>query len=171
MPETFHGEKETIVSSHWKKLVCGLGAAAVLLAGCQKSETAGGGASPQATAVAGSASSAAPAVDAARLPIRVLHVPKEGDTVAAGSWAFGWALDDSGIAQVTVVSDTGLTAPVATGQSFPGVAQTYPNYPDPDKAGFGFEIPKLPPGPHVLTVTFVAKDGGRLEIKRHVQVK
>jgi len=155
------------VTSHWKTWVCGLGTAALLLSGCRKSETPAAGAAPSSAP----ASAAAPAVDAAKLPMGVLHVPKEGETVASGSWAFGWALDDSGIAQVTVVSETGETGPVATGQNFPGVLQTYPGYPDADKAGFGFGIPKLPPGPHVLTVTFIAKDGGRLEIQRHIQVK
>ncbi len=43
-------------------------------------------------------------------PFGYLDRPAEGETVAAGAWAFGWALDDSGIAQVTVSADGGAAA-------------------------------------------------------------
>jgi hypothetical protein len=154
-----------------------MGSAALLLgfAACQKNETAGtaggGGSTAAAPAAASPASGAAAAgAPASKPPFGFLHSPEEGATVKPGSWAFGWALDDSGIAQVTVSADTGASSPVALGQPFPGVAQSYPGYPDADKAGFGFPIPKIDSGIHTLTITLVAKDGGKTEIKRQVRV-
>ena len=104
-------------------------------------------------------------------PFGFIHVPQEGATVASRSWAFGWALDDSGIAQILVSADGGASQPAAIGQPFPGVAAAYPNYPDADRAGFGFPIPVLAPGDHTLTLTIVAKDGGRAELKRRIHVR
>lgn len=104
-------------------------------------------------------------------PFGFLDVPQEGATVASRSWAFGWALDDSGIAQVLVSTDGGTPQQAAIGQPHPGVAAVYPNYPGADKAGFGFAIPVLAPGAHMLTLTIVAKDGGKSELKRQIQVR
>ena len=163
--------------SHWKLWICGLGAAALVAAGCQKAENAGGSAASAEPTVAPSTSAqaatgaAAPVGDNAKPPFGFLDMPKEGATVAAGSWAYGWAIDDSGIAQITVASEGGSTSPVALGQPFPGVAQSYPNYPGSDKAGFGFPIPKLEPGIHTLTVTVTAKDGGKTDIRRQIRVR
>ena len=80
------------------------------------------------------------------------------------------ALADSGIPQVTVASDSGTSSTVALGASFPGVAQSYPKYPDADKAGFGFGLPKMGSGAHSLTVTLIGKDGSKTEIHRNVRV-
>jgi hypothetical protein len=135
--------------------------ATIVFAGCKKSETA--------TASAPATPSVSDA--AQHPPFGFLDVPKENDTVASGSWAFGWALDDSGIVAVTVSLDNGPTAPAALGQSFPGVKEAYPTFPNSDKAGFGFGIPSAAAGPHLLVVTFTAKDGGKTEIKRHIQIK
>ena len=49
--------------------------------------------------------------------------------------------------------------------------EAYPNLPDSDRAGFIFAIPKLPPGPHWLTVVIVAKDGGQTTLRRQFQTK
>jgi len=146
------------------KTTIAIGSAALLvsLAACQKTETpAASGAAAPATVAAAPAS---------KPPFGFLHSPEEGATVKPGSWAFGWALDDSGIAQITVTADSGATSSVSLGQPFPGVAQSYPSYPDADKAGFGFPIPKLDSGIHTLVVTLVAKDGGKTEIRRQVRV-
>jgi hypothetical protein len=165
------------VSSHWKLFACGVGLAAVVAAGCQKSENAGAAAPSTETNVAPSTSAqaatgaSAPVADNSKPPFGFLDNPKEGATVAAGSWAYGWVLDDSGIASVTVTSETGTTSPVALGQAFPGVAQQYPNMPGADKAGFGFPVPKLEPGIHTLTITITAKDGGKTDIRRQIRVK
>jgi hypothetical protein len=162
------------VTSQWKIGICGLGVAALFLAGCQKSENAGGAAPAPETGSASTASTtmagAAPG-NASRPPFGFLDTPKEGATVAAGSWAFGWALDDSGIAQVTVVAETGATSPVARNQPFPGVAAAYPGLPNAERAGFGFQIPRVEPGIHTLTVTLIATDGGKTEIRRQIRIR
>ena len=149
------------MSWRWKILVCGVGMVAIVLAGCKRSEstTASAPATPASTDVA------------QHPPFGFLDVPKENDTVASGSWAYGWALDDSGIVAVTVSLDNGPPAPAALGQNFPGVKEAYPTFPDSDKAGFGFGVPSAAAGPHLLIVTFTANDGGKTEIKRHIQIK
>jgi hypothetical protein len=168
--------KETIVISHWKRSVCGLSVVVLVLAGCRKTETAGGASASPSPAVSSETSAqaatggAAPVGDTARPPFGFLDTPREGAAVKPGSWAFGWALDDSGIAQVTVAADSGQTSPVALGQPFPGVAKDHPSFPGADRAGFGFPVPAMGPGPHTLVVTLVGKDGGRTEIRRQVRV-
>ena len=146
-------------------------ATAILLAGCQRAEDSS--ATPPGSATGSRVGTAAAPPVAAPPPFGVLHEPKEGETVQTGphSWAYGWCLDQSGIAKVTVVAETGATSPVALQQPFPGVAQTYPNLPNADRAGFGFPIPALGPGVHTLTVTFIANNGGTMELQRHIRVK
>ena len=163
------------MSSQWKIGICGLGVAVLALAGCQKSENAGG-AAPATEAASGSTASTTvtstgAGSPASKPPFGFLDTPKEGATVAAGSWAFGWALDDSGIAQVTVVTETGATSPVALNQPFPGVAASYPGFPNAEKAGFGFPVPKVAPGIHTLTITLIAADGGKTEIRRQIRIR
>ena len=160
--------------SQWKTLTVGVGVAALLLSGCQKSEnTTSSDTAPGATPIVAVAATPGGLTggDVSKPPFGFLDTPKEGATVAPASWAFGWALDDSGIAQITVSSETGVTSPVALNQTFPGVAQTYPNFPNTDHAGFGFPVPKVDPGLHTLTITLIAKDGGRTEIRRQIRVK
>ncbi|MCA1581723.1 MAG: hypothetical protein LC796_10120 [Acidobacteria bacterium] len=168
-------DKETIVISQWKTLTVGVGMTALLLSGCQKTETTGTttAETAPAAATAGPSGTAAagPAGNASKPPFGFLDTPKEGATVAPASWAFGWALDDSGIAQITVSSETGVTSPVAMNQTFPGVAQTYPGFPNTERAGFGFPVPKVDPGLHTLTITLIANDGGRTEIRRQIRVR
>src|SRR5512132_4352988 len=107
--------KETTLTSHWKLFACAIAAAAIVAAGCQKSENAGTSSTSTEPTVAPSTSAqaatgAAAAVgDTAKPPFGFLDTPKEGATVAPGSWAFGWVLDDSGIASVTVASEAGTT--------------------------------------------------------------
>src|SRR6266508_2716271 len=104
-------------------------------------------------------------------PFGFLDSPGEGETVASGVLAFGWALDDSGIAEVLVSADGRPPHPVAIGQAHPGVVEAYPDYEGVDKPGFGFALPALPPGPHTLTVTIVAKDGGKTDLPRRFVVR
>jgi len=148
------------MSSYWKHIVGTAACAALILAGCQKSESP----SP------GSASAPAPTVDA-HPPVGILDTPREGSTVEGNSWGTGWALDDSGILQVTAKFDNGTVTVAKIGQAFPGVAAAYPNMADNDKAGFIFAVPALPAGAHSVTVEIIAKDGGKLELKRQFQLK
>lgn len=141
-----------------KPLLCGVLFAALGWIGCQKTESTG-------TIETGrSAADAHP-------PFGILNTPGEGSAVPNKSWGTGWALDDSGIFQVTGTADNGAVSPAKIGQSFGGVKEAYPNMPDNDKAGFIFGVPDLPPGPHTLTVEIVAKDGGKVVLTRHFNVQ
>ncbi len=104
-------------------------------------------------------------------PFGVIESPRENELVRAGSRGFGWALDDSGIAQVRVGAEEGKPVPAVIGGSHAGIADIYPQYPDAEKAGFEFAIPKLPPGPHTLVVTLVAKDGEETVLHRAIRVR
>ena len=104
-------------------------------------------------------------------PFGVLDVPREDDTVAPGAWCYGWALDDSGIAEVRVSFDEGPDAPAAIHQPHPGVREAHPDYPENDAAGFGFAVPQLPRGPHTIKVIFVGRDGGTTELTRPINIR
>ncbi|HYV40402.1 MAG TPA: hypothetical protein VEO02_01305 [Thermoanaerobaculia bacterium] len=143
----------------WKELFCVAGIAAIFLAGCRKSERE-------------SARRTTAASEAARHPpFGYIDTPKENETVASGSAGYGWALDDSSVASVTASLDNGPAKPAELGQSYPGVKEAYPTFPNSDKAGFSFLIPPVASGPHLLVVTIMGKDGGKTELKRHVLVK
>jgi hypothetical protein len=144
----------------------GLAVTAIAAGACQKSE------SPGANTDASNSTSAAPApTPDPHPPFGILDVPRENASVDGGGWGYGWALDDSGVAAVSVSFDDGPAVPAKTGQAFGGVKEAYPTLPGNDKAGFVFAVPKLPPGPHSLTVTIVAKDGGQTTLKRQFQIK
>ena len=99
-------------------------------------------------------------------PFGFLNTPAENQTVKPGTYVSGWALDESGIAEVSIVTDDGQKLYVHVGDDFPGVKEKYPSYPNADKAGYVFIIPKMTSGPHSLTVTVRAKDGGTQVIRR-----
>jgi hypothetical protein len=102
-------------------------------------------------------------------PFGVLQVPAEGQAVAAGSWAYGWALDDSGIAEIRVETELGLAGLAKLGGTWPGLAEAYPHVTGSASGGFGFAVPNAS-GPHTLRVTFVANDGGRTTIERRIVI-
>ena len=104
-------------------------------------------------------------------PFGYIDVPAQDDTVTAGSGGYGWALDDSGVKRVTIAADDGPPLPAQYGGAHPGPAKVYPQYPDAARAGFGFVIPPLAPGTHSLTVTILAKDGGKTTLAREIVVK
>ena len=150
------------MSLGWKKtLVGGAAVAALVLAGCRKSETATASAPPPPAA----------SETLQHPPFGFLEVPRENDTLASGSVATGWALDDSGVARVSVSLDNGAAFSATLGQAFPGVKDAYPLFPNADKAGFSFAMPSAPAGPHLLVVTISARDGGKTDIRRHIQIK
>ncbi len=102
-------------------------------------------------------------------PFGNLEAPAKGATVAAQDWGFGWALDDSGIADVLAATEAG---PIAVAVHLPreGLKRLYPDYPEPDRGMFAFRVPDLAPGPHRLTVTFVGRDGGRTSVERAFRI-
>ena len=104
-------------------------------------------------------------------PFGYLDVPAEGAAVSPGAWSFGWALDDSGIAEVQFSVDGGPSRGASLGESHAGVAEAYPGYPGLDKPGFAFALPPLAPGPHTLNLTLVGRDGSRATLTRNFLVK
>ncbi len=99
-------------------------------------------------------------------PMGGIHLPAEGQAIAPGFWAFGWALDDSGIAEIRVSTELGPAGVAGLGGKWPGLEKVHPDYPDATRGGFGFNVPPLPPGPHELRLDVIARDGGRTEFRR-----
>ena len=95
------------------------------------------------------------------------------EPVFPGQWQGAWALDDSGIAEVRIASERGTEGSALLHMRMPGLFQQFPDYPEAkdDRGGFGFGIPDLPPGTHVLTFTLIANDGGRTILKRTVEIR
>jgi hypothetical protein len=92
--------------------------------------------------------------------------------VAVGEWRGGWALDDSGIAEIRIASELGPAGSALLHMHHPGMAAAFPDYEEAagDRAGFGFAVPALPPGPHTLTLTIVANDGGTTVLTRPIVI-
>jgi hypothetical protein len=109
--------------------------------------------------------------DALNPPFGVIDSPRERETVSSGAWGYGWALDDSGVADVRVSVDGVVATHPLIHQPHPGVREVHPGYPESDSSGFGFALPVLPPGPHTLTVTIVARDGGKTNLTREFVVR
>jgi hypothetical protein len=94
------------------------------------------------------------------------------EPVSPGDWHGGWALDDSGIAEIRIASERGPEGLALLHMRMPGLFRLFPDYPEAkdDRGGFGFPIPDLPPGSHVLTFTLVAHDGVRTSLSRSVVI-
>ena len=92
--------------------------------------------------------------------------------VSAGDWHGGWALDDSGIAEVRIASELGPAGSALLHMRHGGLAQNFPDFAEAadDRGGFGFPIPNLPPGAHTLTFTVIANDGGVTVVTRPITV-
>lgn len=104
-------------------------------------------------------------------PFGVIDYPRERQVVAAGSYGFGWALDDSGVARVRVSAGGASPADAVLGGEYPGVPEVHPGYPDSRKPGFGFTVPALPRGDHTLIVTIVGRDGGEAKLERRIRIR
>jgi hypothetical protein len=154
----------------WRRVSCILAVAvAVAVApflGCQRE----GNATSTSSAVQPSGAPG-PTVAEAQPPMAFLDTPAEGGVASATARVVGWALDSSGIAQVTAAVDGQNPSSAAIGLAHPGVAEAHPGIPGNDRAGFAIEISGLQKGPHSLTVTIVAKSGGKTEIHRRFEVQ
>jgi hypothetical protein len=104
-------------------------------------------------------------------PFGVIDIPAENAEVSAGSFGLGWALDESGIAEILVATELGPGAPANLGGARPDIPPVHPEYADAASSGFGFQLPDLSPGPHTLTITLVGKDGGRTVLTRPFRVR
>jgi hypothetical protein len=104
-------------------------------------------------------------------PFGVIDIPAENADVAAGSFGLGWALDDSGIAEIGVATELGPGTAGVVGGARPDIPPVHPDYADAANSGFGFVVPNVPSGPHTLTITLVGKDGGRTVLTRPIRVR
>jgi hypothetical protein len=104
-------------------------------------------------------------------PFGVIDFPVENADVASGSWGYGWALDDSGIAEVQVATELGAATPGVVGGRRPDIPAVFPDYAGGANSGFSFLVPKLPPGPHALSITLVGRDGGRTVLTRWIRIR
>jgi hypothetical protein len=103
-------------------------------------------------------------------PLVYLEYPRQDAEVEAGAWAYGWAADDAGIEEVRIGAGSGATSRAAYGGPRPDVGRVIPQIPGSAQSGFGFAIPSLPPGPQVLTITVVSRDGGETVLRRSVRL-
>lgn len=149
----------------WRVLGCVVAFAAATSSGCQREEKAGG------AGAAGQVSSPPAQATVTQPPLGFLDGPDDGAVVHANTVVTGWALDDSGIAHVTVTIDGQNPVPAALGLPHPGVAAAYPGKPGNESAGFALEIPSLSKGPHSLTIAIQAKNGGKTEIRRQFLIE
>jgi hypothetical protein len=104
-------------------------------------------------------------------PFGVIDFPPEDEEVSAGTWGYGWALDDSGIAEVRVATELGAAAPAVVGGARPDIPSAYPEYAGAANSGFGFLVPPAPPGLHTLSLTLVGRDGGETVLTRRVRIR
>jgi hypothetical protein len=103
-------------------------------------------------------------------PFGSVDIPYRDQEVEAGSWGYGWGIDDTGIAEVRIGTDLGGMR-AELGGARPDLPAIYPDYPDAGTAGFGFFVPNLPPGTHNLVITIVGRDGGRFVIRRKIRIR
>ncbi|MEP6767250.1 MAG: hypothetical protein ABJC61_01175 [Acidobacteriota bacterium] len=103
-------------------------------------------------------------------PIGTVERPRDGEIVGPGYWAFGWALDDSGIARVRLLAANASPVECIAHQPFPGVSAAYPKNPESGLPGYGCPVPALPHGPQVLSFEITGQDGGVTTLRRAVRV-
>jgi hypothetical protein len=103
-------------------------------------------------------------------PVGTVHLPAENQKVAPGFWVHGWAVDDSGLAEIRVATELGPAGVAMLGSRWGGVEAMFPDYLGAATAGYGFPVPDLPPGPHTLRLTLVARDGGTTTLERRIVV-
>lgn len=90
------------------------------------------------------------------------------EPVKAGQWCWGWALDDSGIAAVEIATEAGPAGAAQIGLRRPDLPPVFPDFAGAAHAGFGFLVPPLASGAHVLNFTLIATDGGRTVLRRPI---
>ncbi len=150
----------------WRRIWCILVVAVAPFLGCQREGNAAG-----ASGAGQPSGTPGPVVTETEPPMAFLDTPADGSVAGASTRVVGWALDPSGIAQVTVAVDGQNPSSAAIGLAHPGVAEAHPGIPGNDQAGFAIEIPGVPKGTHSLTVTIVARSGGKTEIHRRFEVQ
>jgi hypothetical protein len=101
------------------------------------------------------------------LPFGSFDTPINGSTVSASVAVTGWALDDTSVVSVKIFYENSGNLVYVGGATFaegarPDVEQTYPNYPNASRAGWGYMMLTnfLPNGGNgIFTFHAVAADG------------
>ena len=97
-----------------------------------------------------------------RRPSALIHLPQEGQEVAPGFWAHGWALDDSGIAEIRVAASSGPRAVAAPGGGWPGLEKRLPGLSGRGLAGSAYRLFD----PRAASRTAHAEDDARRQGRR-----
>ena len=104
-------------------------------------------------------------------PFGAIHLPKEGQEVAPGFWVHGWALDDSGIAEVRFAAEqgpSGLAMLAGAGRDSP---RPSPTIRTPARAAAtDFRCPSCPTGRTRCASPLVGRDGGVTTLERAIVV-
>jgi hypothetical protein len=103
-------------------------------------------------------------------PFGVLDFPRDGAEVPSGAGAYGWALDDSGIREIRVAVDGRPAGAALLGGPRRDVAAHFPGFPGAETSGFGFRLPDLPAGAHVVELTLEGRDGGRHTLRLRIRI-
>jgi hypothetical protein len=85
----------------------------------------------------------------------------EGNSASGVIGLHGWALDDDGVNRVDIFVDGVIAGGAAYGKPRPGVAATFPGYPDSNAAGFAFllDTTQYLNGGHVLSARVTSLAG------------
>jgi hypothetical protein len=101
-----------------------------------------------------------------RLPMGYLDAPKTGETVRATYNVVGWAIDESGIHDVSIYVDRNLAGAAMIGQNRPDLTSGFPKINDAAKGGFvySWDTTKASPGQHELIVQARSNDGATRDV-------
>jgi len=103
-----------------------------------------------------------------QLPFGWVDVPAAGSEIQRQLTASGWALDDTGVAEVRVFFDDHFVARTTITESRPDVTKTYPTFAHGnDVHGWRVNVPlgaAATLGPHTLLFQAVDKDGASHDI-------
>ncbi len=107
------------------------------------------------------------------LPVAVLEVPGNGQTVSGILPIFGWATDKKGIIKVELFIDDQWVANVPYGGTRKDVKNAYPDYPDAENSGFAmvWNYSTLASGDHSIKIRAHNKDGLTKDLDAVVTVK
>src|SRR5689334_3182516 len=75
----------------------------------------------------------------ARLPLGVVDAPKAGETVRGNTRIAGWALDESGIRDVSIYVDRTFIGTATLGLTRPDLVKLFPNLPESGYGGFEYQ--------------------------------
>lgn len=95
-----------------------------------------------------------------------MDAPKPGETIRGNYSITGWALDETGIRDVSIYIDRILVGTAKLGVSRPDLVANFSAFPDAETGGFEYvwNSAGLPPGPHELVVQARSKNGATRDV-------